>query len=273
MKKGKPEPLPRISRLGRVPPDQMLRRPWTAEEDDIIRQVYPSKGVVACVARLPGRTILSIYNRTSKLKVRRSNRTPRPDRAKKLDLTPDREAWLREEWAKLSGRGMTADLAMRLGVTRRCLYDTAVTLGLEIPLKTKEPRWSEAELELLRKHSGQGPDRISRMFRARGFKRSPVAVLSHAKRLDLSIRYAATYSATRASAILGIDSKTMTLRCIDGSLKSTRRGTRRLPQQGGDAWSIEREELRRFVLDELERIDIRKVDKFAFVDLLVGGLK
>ena len=41
-------------------------------------------------------------------------------------------------------------------------------------------------------------------------------------------------------------------------------------QQGGDAWAIEPDDLRRFVLDNLDRLDIRKVEKFAFVALLVG---
>ncbi len=55
-----------------------------------------------------------------------------------------------------------------------------------------------------------------------------------------------------------------------GDIVVGRRGSKRLVQQGGDAWAIEPAELRRFVLDNLDRLDIRKVEKFAFVALLVG---
>lgn len=81
-------------------------------------------------------------------------------------------------------------------------------------------------------------------------------------------------SATQAAAIIGMDSKMLTAGyIIPGVLKAEKRDDRRLPQQGGSSWDIEPAELRRFIIDNLERIDIRKVDKFAFVHILTDHPK
>jgi hypothetical protein len=77
-------------------------------------------------------------------------------------------------------------------------------------------------------------------------------------------------SATSAGRVIGWDAKPVSVYCLKGLIRSSRRGTKRLPQQGGDVHSIERADLRQFVIDNLELIDFRKVDKFALVDLLVG---
>lgn len=91
-----------------------------------------------------------------------------------------------------------------------------------------------------------------------------------AKRLGISRRTYEHLSARGAATILGVDAKFISARCIDGTLAASRRGTRRLGQQGGDHWSITRADLRRYVIDHIGEIDIRKVEKFAFVDLLTA---
>ena len=100
--------------------------------------------------------------------------------------------------------------------------------------------------------------------------RSPAAIMIRAHRCDLSRRWTATLSATAVAKILGVDGKTVTVWLLKGWLKAVKRPTRRLAQQGGDPWSVERAELRRFIAENPERIDLRKVDKLAFVELLVG---
>lgn len=86
---------------------------------------------------------------------------------------------------------------------------------------------------------------------------------------DLSRRYAETLSANKVAKILGIDPKSVARECIAGRLKATRRKTQRTPQQGGDPWSIQRPDLRAFIIEHLGAIDMRKVEKFEFVDILV----
>ncbi len=85
------------------------------------------------------------------------------------------------------------------------------------------------------------------------------------KRVGLSRRYKETFSARTAAAILGMDNKTISQLCLDGVIKAERRNSKRLPQQGGAPHSITLRALRQFVIDHVERIDFRRVDKFALV--------
>ena len=241
---------------------------WSDDEKDIVRKYYPMGGVGACQPHLPNRSERSIYQAARKLGIRLDERA-KPERH--YVVASDLDEQIREAWPLLKGRGAVSELAKTLSVPRRIVSQRALKLGLTMP-HTKEPPWTDAEFALMHKVPLHDPKRASAIFRQHGFKRTPSAIVSRAKRMNLSRRYKKTLSAVGAARILGVDTKWVTSRCIAGDLKAGRRGTERLPQQGGDAWTIERADLRQFVIDNLERIDIRKVDKFAFVDLMVGGL-
>lgn len=268
LNKGRPPPQPPLS-AKRGPDAARHVRYWTAAEDEIVRQNYEKGGAAACLLKLTRRTIESIYNRAHKLGLakapsgRRGKRNP-------PQLTPELEQAIRDAWPELAKRRSVKTLAVRLDVERWWLSKQLVKLGLTVPRRTKELPWSDAETALMRKVPLHSPDACARIFRSHGFSRTPAAIMVRAKRLNLSRRYSETLSAGKAAAIIGVDSKAITARCINGEIKAGRRGSNRLTQQGGDAWAIEHVEFRRWILDNLESVDIRKVDKFAFVDLLVG---
>ena len=44
----------------------------------------------------------------------------------------------------------------------------------------------------------------------------------------------------------------------------------RTPQQGGNAWLIKDKDVRDFIVNNVNLIDLRKVDKYWFVGLLTG---
>lgn len=66
----------------------------------------------------------------------------------------------------------------------------------------------------------------------------------------------------------GVDIKVVTRWIDQGWLVAGRRGTKRVESQGGDQWWIKRKHVRDFVIESIGIIDIRKVDKVWFVDLL-----
>ena len=70
---------------------------------------------------------------------------------------------------------------------------------------------------------------------------------------------------------IGVDDHCITRWIGLGYLQAKRRGTDRTPQQGGDIWYIKDRWVRDFVVDHVNEIDIRKVDKYWFVDLLAAG--
>lgn len=46
-------------------------QPWTAEEDQLLRDTYPTQGVKACGKLLPHRTLDAIYQAVKRLGVKR----------------------------------------------------------------------------------------------------------------------------------------------------------------------------------------------------------
>ncbi|MDH2313084.1 hypothetical protein [Methylobacterium brachiatum] len=256
---------PRLS--PRYVPGVRHERFWTEPERDVLRKYYPIGGAAACEPHLPNRGRLSIYQMAGKLGL---SAPEQPAERVRHDYGSEMDARIREAWPRLKGRGAVNRLAVQLDVPRWWLSKRALTLGLSAPHR-KEPMWTGAEDALMRKVPLHDPERAARIFREHGFSRTATAIVVRAKRLEISRRTHETLSARGAARILGIDDKTATALCISGDLKAGRRGSKRLTQQGGDAWAIEPSDLRRYVLDHIERIDIRKVEKVAFVALLAGS--
>lgn len=253
---------PRLS--PRYVPGRRHERFWTDEEKAVLLEHFPKSGAKACQARLPSRTITTIYQQAYKLGLKAPNA---PEARERHAYGPEMDERIRAAWPELKGRGAVIGLADRLGVPRWWLSKQAARLGLSKP-HSKEPRWTEAEDALMTKVPLHDPHRAALIFREHGYSRTATAIVVRAKRLDLSRRTHETLSARGAARILGVDDKTVTTWCIAGDIKAGRRGSKRLVQQGGDAWAIEPADLRRFIIDHIERIDIRKVEKFAFVALI-----
>ena len=264
------EHKPRLSKP--YVPGHRDERYWTDEENQILSEHYPTKGPSYCANLLPARTKSAIYGQVGKLGLKRSGKQQKKSRSR--DEYAELDARISEMWptldlpaGSLSG---VKELARLLGephwlVTQRCRR-----LGLTRPRK-KEPPWSAAEDDLMKRVPLHDPDKSSEIFKAHGFNRTATAIMVRSKRIGLSRRNTETFSARTAAKVIGWDNKTVSEYCLKGLIKSDRRKTKRLPQQGGDPHSIERSDLRQFVIDNLELIDFRKVDKFSLVDLLVTG--
>lgn len=248
-------------------PGKRHERYWTDDEIAILRERYPTVGPRGCVPFLPRHSIPKIYAKANGLGLKApGDRTTHQRR----DYGPEMDERIRTAWPLLKGRGAVSCLADELGVPRHWLTTRMIRLGLTQPHK-KEPNWTAAEVALMRRVPLHDPERCSVIFREHGFARSATSIMVKAKRLAISRRTHETLSARGAARILGIDDKGVTALCISGDLKAGRRGTKRLAQQGGDAWAIEPTDLRRYILDYIERIDVRKVEKVAFVALLAGS--
>jgi hypothetical protein len=250
-------------------PGKRHERYWTEPELEVLRQHFVSKGMNFCMERLPGRSKSGAYVAAHKLGLRRIGLDA--VRGSWRDRFPEIDEALKKAWpAMADARGTLKALAIELGVPRDVLTRRAVALGLAIP-RIKEPAWSTAENELMRKVPLHNPDRAAEIFAAHGFRRTPTSIMVRAKRLNLSRRYKEKLNAMAVARILGVDNKTVSTWIVKGWLKTERRGTVRTSQQGGDWHLISRAEFKQWILDNLERIDIRKVEKFAFVDVLVNG--
>ncbi len=245
--------------------DERFFKDW---EIKILLDHYQQEGPAACKARLPHRVIGSIYRKANELGLRARNN---PGARQSHPKTAEIDAKIRERWPHLKGRGAITEFAEELGRPKWWVSRRARDLGMANVPFHKEPEWTAAELQLLKKVPLHDSSRAAAIFRQHGFHRTPTSIVVKSKRQGLSRRYTETMSARQVAEILGVDSKYVTARCIDGALTATRRETLRGPQQGGDPWSITRADLRRYIIENVTNLDIRKVEKFSFVQLLAEG--
>jgi hypothetical protein len=105
---------------------------------------------------------------------------------------------------------------------------------------------------------------------ASGFKRSAVAVHLKMKRLRIKSNLDG-YSAHQLAEAFGVDGHKVTAWIRAGLLKSELRGTAKTASSGGDIHFIRREDVRRFILSSPDEYDLRKVEKFWFLDVITEG--
>ena len=162
--------------------------------------------------------------------------------------------------------GQVKDLAKRLRLPRWKITKYAIRNGW-IAKQKKEPMWSDEELAALQKFARYTPEVCSRKMKERGFHRSATACLVKSKRLYMTQNLNGQ-SANSLAQCLGEDVHFVTRAIKRGDLRAKRRGTARTERQGGDMWYILDKDVKDFIVDNVNAIDLRKVDKHWVVDLL-----
>lgn len=111
---------------------------------------------------------------------------------------------------------------------------------------------------------------MQRKLAEAGFARSVTAIQVKVNRNRIKSNLEG-YSACQLADALGVEAKKVVRWIQQGVLKAERRGTGRLPQQGGDTWWISDASVRRFVLRYPGEIDLARVEKIWFLSLLTNG--
>lgn len=239
---------------------------WTTAEEQILREHYPRGGLTACLPLLPNRSHAAIYVHAHSLGLHyKPAQAGRPRQKYFLDTFI--ETAIRDVYENHPEKNAVNDLARRWGRPRWWIARQARNLGLVVP-RLKEPPWSPQEDALLHEIAHRHPEAIARAFRARGWRRSATAIVVRRKRLELDTTDPDHYTANTLARLMGVDAKVVTYWIGVYGLPAVRRGTERLPQQGGDQWWIARIALRRWIGANPERIDLRKVDRLWFIELL-----
>lgn len=247
------------------------RRYWTNHEVETLRRVWP-QGIEAALEALPGRSPAAIYTKASALGIKagHGDRVQGSTKRRKYIPTPEIDAAIAEVYQGKPKSGAVNELAARLELPRWWVSKRARKLGLTVP-RFKEPAWSAAEDELLVETFKYSPSHARRLFAKAGFKRTAVAIVNRRKRLGLRARTRDdVYTASRVAKMLGLDPSTVTTWIEQGLIEAWLRGTKRTPQQGGDGYYIAPGTLRKFIRDNPERIDLRKVDRLWFLAFAFG---
>jgi len=138
-----------------------------------------------------------------------------------------------------------------------------------IQKQKKASAWSEEEIKILERWAHITSERIQIKLKTKGFKRSLVGIILKRKRMRL-LSNLKGQSASAVAMCLGVDSHFITSAIKAGLLKARKRGTDRTKQQGGDMWYISDKSIRKFIIENVHAIDLRKVDKYWYTDIVAG---
>jgi len=187
----------------------------------------------------------------------------------KYKITPEMDDLIAWTYRRNTGNGEVNAIARHLNLPRWKVSRRALYLGVVEP-KHKEPNWSEEELRLLHTWAHLTPERIALKFKAAGYHRTYTAIVLKRKRMRY-LRDMSGMAATTLSDAFNVDCKTVTRWIEKGLLKAEKRGTNRTEKQGGDMWFIKDKDIRKFIIENIHIIDIRKIDKYYMVDVLTEG--
>lgn len=242
------------------------RRFWTGREEKLLREHFPSGGLAACLPHLPGRSAGAIYQHANVIGLVSPAAKIAP-RGPRWSTTEHIDAFIRREYPASCEKGAVAALASRLGRPRWWVSRRAVALGL-VPPRRKEAPWSAAELDIVGENGHRDPQAIGAILKRRGFARTATAIIVKLKRLGIDRADPDHMTACQLAGVMGVDAKTVTRWIDKGWLKAGRRGTDRVAAQGGDQWWIHHKDVARFIVENTAAVDLRKVEKFWFVDVL-----
>ena len=182
-------------------------------------------------------------------------------------ITPEMHEQIHEIYQSGTGHSQVRELANRLGLPRWKVTRYAIDRGW-VAKQHKEPNWVPEELRLLKEFARHTPQVIRRKLLEHGYTRSTQGIVLKRKRMDL-LKELGGISATRLSGYLGVDIHFVTRAIEEGRLAAERRQTMRTEKQGGDSWFITPSDIRAYIIDNIHEIDIRKVDKYWFVSVLI----
>jgi hypothetical protein len=170
---------------------------------------------------------------------------------------------------KVDCSGAVKEFAARHKVPRWKISRSTQEMGWTSKQK-KEPNWSAPELRVLKQSAHHSPAIIQRRLKAKGFNRSTVGIVLKRRRMRY-LKNLNGQSAQSLAACLGEDGH-FVLRAIKrGLLKASRRQQERTPQQGGNTYLIKDKHIKEFIAENVNIIDLRKVDKYWLIDLFTNS--
>lgn len=239
------------------------RRFWTGREEKLLREHYPTGGVSACLAALPGRTASSIYQRAGALGLRKPGRDGKVHERQAWTSNEQIDAIITRTYQTRPDKKAILKCAHTVGRPRWWVSKRAVKLGLVNP-RFKEPAWSETEIEIITESAHKHLKSLQKILKRHGFSRTETAIAIKLKRLGTDRTDPNHLNANQLATVMGVDRKTVGTWIAKGWLKATRREM----TATDDFWWIHRRDIRRFVIENTAAVDLRKVEKFWFVDLL-----
>lgn len=227
----------------------------TTEVARLERLSAEEAGVEQLLKELPGRSIDAIKKKAGEMNL------PLPvakgGQVWKSDEKTD--ALIKEAYASGS-RGAVTELAITLGVERWRISKRAGELGVA-SVRLKDTEWAPGELRVLEEFGEQGAAAVHRELRKRGHERSVGSVATMVAQWIATRERDDCWSARAVAEGMGVDPHTVLRWITQGGLKA---------KQVGAQWEISRKAMKQWVVTHANAVDLKRVDKYWFIDMLGG---
>jgi hypothetical protein len=240
---------------------------WTPTEIKLLEQQYATLGSLGCRELLPHRSQQAIQMKAQAIGLKGPAVT-RQSFKRRWHYTPEIDARIRQAYENPT-RGSINTACQATGLPKYILVRRAAMLGFITP-RFKQAEWSRKEIELLKEYGHHTPQVIARKLKTAGYSRSVAAVATKLKREDIDRTDPDHYTGGQLARLMGVPSKTISWWINKEGLPATPSGDRS-DRQGGHAWKIHRQRLRGWIKDHGQLVDLRKVDRYWFLDLVFNG--
>lgn len=235
---------------------------WSPEDVAILREHFTKAGAAHCATLLPHKTIGAIHGKARSLRLALP---PQKKQTAKYFSTPHIDEAIRRYYQNNPKRGGLSKLAHQIARPVKWVSVRAAYLAVQAP-RFDSVKWDDREIELLREHAFRVPAAIARILRKNGFRRSPNAINLKRTRLHCDRSTDDYYTAIGLAELMGVDKSTITTWVRRGLLKAQKRGT----THPNDSYLIHHNAVRRFVVENANAVDLRRVDKYWFIELMAG---
>jgi len=158
------------------------------------------------------------------------------------------------------------NLAKKFRMPRWAIYQRALKIGA-VTSSHQKRQWKEEETNNLEKYSRYEPQTIKKKLKKEGYERSMASIVLKRKRMRF-LSNLKGMSACLCAKFLGVDLHWLLNHINTGSLKAE---VIRRDREGKSNYFIHEKDLRRFIITNPDRIDIRKVEKYYFIELVTNG--
>jgi len=158
------------------------------------------------------------------------------------------------------------NLAKKFNMPRWVIYQRALKIGAVTSSHQKKP-WADKEIRILEKNARYSPLTIRKKLARAGFQRSAASIVLKRKRMRF-LPNLKGMSANLCAEFLGVDLHWVLNHILLGSLRAE---VIRHDREGKVNYHIREKDLRKFIVYNPDLIDLRKVEKYYFIELVANG--
>ena len=158
------------------------------------------------------------------------------------------------------------NLTKKFNLPRWAIYQRALKICAVKSAHQKRP-WTDEEIQILKENAHYAPLTIKTRLEKKGFKRSTSSIVLKRKRMRL-LSNLEGMSASLCAEFFGVDLHWVLKQISSGALKAE---PIRQDREGKVNYYIKEKHIRKFIINNPDQVDLRKIEKYYLIELLANG--